>query len=189
MIIPQKEVSHIINILHQTKTFLLEKNPSKLKNLSNNTIHNACNYQDSASITIAVLIYALSKLIERQDFSRFKNWDLFVKKFNSQLDLAIKSLEQEKFEKYADYIALARKNIESHSISLKPYISEVLKKAAINKGGKIYEHGLSLEQTSKLLGISQWELADYIGSRTFDNKNLRTIDIKKRAKMALEFFS
>jgi len=189
MIIPQKEISHLVNIIHQTKVALLEKNAAQLKDLSNNTVHNACNYQDSASITIAVLIYTLSKLVERQDFSRFKNWDLFVKKFNSYLNLAIISLEEENFNKYEEYISLARKCIESQSISLKPYIQEVMKKASINKGGKIYEHGLSLEQTSKLLGITQWELADYVGSRTSDNRSLRTIDAKKRAKMALEFFS
>ena len=72
---------------------------------------------------------------------------------------------------------------------LKQYIQDVFKKAAINKGSKIYEHGLSLEHTAKLLGTSQWELSEYIGQKHFDVQQVQTIDIKERAKMALEFFS
>jgi CRISPR/Cas system-associated protein Cas7 (RAMP superfamily) len=46
-----------------------------------------------------------------------------------------------------------------------------------------------MEQTSKLLGITQWELSDYIGqSPISEAKESQTVDIKKRAKLALEFF-
>src|SRR3989338_7866278 len=37
----------------------------ELKELSNNTIHNASVFQDECSVSVAVLIYALSKIIER----------------------------------------------------------------------------------------------------------------------------
>ena len=83
---------------------------------------------------------------------------------------------------------MARALLQSQ-ISLKQYIQDVFKKAAINKGSKIYEHGLSLEHTAKLLGTSQWELSEYIGQKHFDVQQVQTIDIKERAKMALEFFS
>ena len=185
----KKEAQHRINVLQQVKSALLSKNALKLKNLSNNTIHSASSHQDSASITIAVIVYTLSKLIERDDHQKIKNWGMFVKKFNSFLDLAIKAIEDDRPKRYADYMEKARKILESHAISLKQYIKDVLKKASINKGSKIYAHGISLEQTAKLLGVTQWELSDYIGQKTFDIKQERTIDVKSRAKMALEFFS
>jgi predicted transcriptional regulator len=73
---------------------------------------------------------------------------------------------------------------------MKPYIQEVLRKASINKASKIYEHGISLGQTAQLLGITQWELSEYSGqTNVSDNDYNKTLDIKKRAKMALEFFS
>ena len=189
MFIEKKECIHIAELLEKTKTALLKKDFIKFKDLSNQTVHSACNYQDSASITISVLVYALSKLIEREDYNKVRNWDAFVKKFNSIFDLAIKAISDNNQNKYEEYIEMARKSLESQSINLKQYIQDVLKKAAINKGSKIYEHGLSLEHTAKLLGTTQWELSEYIGQKSLNPKQIQTIDIKKRAKMALEFFS
>lgn len=190
MLLPEKEKVHVISILHEAKNGLLEKDATKLKELSNNTIHNACNYQDSASITIAVMVYALSKFVERQDHVRFKSWDAFVKKIVSYFDLAIKAIEDDNQDAYENYVSLARKTFESQSISLKSYIQDVMKKASINKGSKIYEHGISLEQTSKLLGVTQWELSDYIGERAANEAGkAQTFDVRKRVKMAMEFFS
>src|SRR3989344_8525876 len=100
MIIEKKECIHITELLEKTKTALLKKDSIQLKDLSNQTIHSACNYQDSASITISVLVYTLSKLVERNDFNKIKNWDNFIKKFNSILDLANKAIRLGNQEKY-----------------------------------------------------------------------------------------
>ena len=190
MHLPKEEIEHQTSVLEKTQTALSTKNIFQLKELSNQTINTASAQQDSASITIAVIIYTLSKLVEREDYRKIPSWDKFVKKFNTIIDFAIKSLKDEKDEVYGKYIDKARQAIESQSIALKPYIQDVLKKASINKASKIYEHGVSLEQTAKLLGITQWELSDYIGGKDFaDFKQNQTIDVKSRAKMALEFFS
>jgi hypothetical protein len=190
MYLPKEEIEHQISVLQKTKQALSNKNLFLLKELSNQTINTAAAHQDSASVTIAVIIYTLSKLVEREDYKKISSWDKFVKKFNSILNLAIKALNDEKDEAYGKYINKARQVIESQSIALKPYILDVLKKASINKASKIYEHGVSLEQTSRLLGITQWELSDYIGGKDLaDIKQNQTLNIKQRAKMALEFFS
>jgi hypothetical protein len=190
MRLPKEEITHQISVLEKCKSALVQKNLFQLKELSNQTINTASAHQDSASITIAVIIYTLSKLVEREDYRKIPSWDKFVKKFNSFIDLAIKALKEDKEKFYEKYIDRARQAITSHSIALKPYIQDVLKKASINKASKIYEHGVSLEQTSRLLGITQWELSDYIGSKDLaDQKQNQTLDVKSRAKMALEFFS
>ena len=188
MNLEKKECEHIVSLLDESKKALVEKNAFSLKDLSNKTIHDACHYQDEASITIAVLLYSLSKIIEREDYSRMKNWDLFVKKFNAIIDLAILALNQHNEEAYQKYIAQARQTLESQSVNIKKYVEDVIRKASINKGSKLYSHGLSIAQTSQLLGVTQWELSEYIGEHTSDNKHDQTIDTKKRAKMALEFF-
>jgi len=189
MLLEKKECVHIIELLEKIKIALLNKDAVQLKELSNQTVHSSCHYQDSASITISVIIYALGKLVEREDYNKVKNWDAFTKKFNSILSLAIKAVNDDSQEKYEDYIKMARTSLESNAINLKKYIQEVLKKAAINKGSRIYEHGLSIEHTAKLLGITQWELSEYVGQKPLNHEQVHTIDIKKRAKIALEFFS
>jgi len=189
MQIDKKEISYRIILLNNVKSNLAKKNPIELKDLSNQTIHSASIIQDSASITIAVIIYALSKIIERDDYKKISTWSSFVKKFNLYMDGAIFALKQNDEKKYKDKLTEARKAIESISPNLKKYIKDVLRKAAINKASKLYEHGVSLEQTSKLLGITQWELSEYTGQKDLpDNKLNQTLTVKQRAKMALEFF-
>jgi len=136
------------------------------------------------------LIYTLSKLIERRDYERIVNWDDFVRKFNFVIDRTISALKKNDNESYAANMQEARGFLESVSGDLKYYIQEVLRKASINKGSRIYEHGISLGQTAKLLGISEWELLEYTGqSKIADMKFSDTLEIRKRAKMALEFLA
>lgn len=189
MELEKEECRDLESVLSQAKKALLKKNSFILKDLSNRTIHSSCSNQDEGSITTAVLIYTLGKLIEREDYTRIKSWDKFVKKFNAILDLAIDALEKNNYEAYTRHILKARQTIESISSSLKHYTKEILRKASIDKAFRIYEHGLSMEKTARLLGISQWELAEYTGQKYgHETKQGRTINVKKRAKLALEFF-
>ncbi|MEI6849517.1 MAG: hypothetical protein WCK29_00615 [archaeon] len=185
----QEEVGHLIDVITQAEEALYEHDANKLRDLSNQTIHQASAHQDEGCITLAVLIYTLSKLIERQDHGRIKNWDRFIPKFSSFMNLAIKALKDNNEEKYQDYLESARKTLSTISVSTKPYIQEVLRKASINKASKIYEHGISMGRTAKMLGITQWELSEYTGQKSVsDNPYNETLSVKKRAAMAMEFF-
>lgn len=185
-----EEAEHIHEVITTTQKSLMSNDALRLNQLSNQTIHSASCLQDPASITLAVIIYTLSKLIERRDYAKIENWSKFVKKMNSTLILAIKANDKRNYNLYESYIERARKLFDTLSINLKPYIGEVLRKSAINKAGKIYEHGISLGQTAKILGITQWELFEYAGQREkFMPSKIKTIDVKKRAKMALDFLS
>lgn len=186
---PEEEIDHIIQILSATKKALAEEDASSLRELSNQTIHCAAYIQDSGSITLAVIIYTLSKLIERSDQRRLKKWPEFSKRFNSWISLNIQALQEKKMEQYERYLEEMRKTLAATSINLKPYIQEVLRKASINKASRIYHHGISLGKTAQLLGITQWELSEYAGQKEGDDQSSNTLDVKKRAKTALEFFS
>jgi hypothetical protein len=185
-----EEAEHIIWVLEETKKALEKNDSMKLKDLSNMTQHTASVEQDSGSIAIAVLVYSIGKVLERREGLDIKNWDKFVKRFNAFLDLAIKALKDRKQDKLQYYLEGARKSLSTISINLKPYIQEVFRKASINKASRIYEHGISLGLTARLLGLTQWELSEYTGQLKLGDYNYNTtLDVKKRAKMALEFFS
>lgn len=185
-----EEDDHLISVISDAKQCLTDKNSSELKSLSNQIIHQASIHQDTGCITLAVLIYTLSKLIERKDYDRLENWDKFVKEIGQCMDSAVNELEKGKENDYENYLEKARMALSSISGDLKPYIQEVLRKASINKASKIYDHGISMERTAKMLGVTQWELSEYAGGRQApDSPFNETIDVKKRAKMALEFLS
>ncbi len=189
--IKKEEIAHLQEVLRTAQVALIRKDSIKLKELSDQTIHTTSIYQYRGLITITIIIYTLSKMTERQDYKRIKNWSSFVKKINKEFSITIVALKRNNLSLYDNSISNARKILESTSREFKQYIREVLTKAAINKGGKIYEHGLSLEKTSHLLGISQWELNEYAGTTMGKTsaKLSSTIKVKDRARMALEFFA
>lgn len=185
-----EEVGHVINVLEQTKEAIESEDVLKLKELSNLTLHAASTAQDTGSVTIAVIVYALSKIIQRREIFKIKNWKVFTKKIDGTIDLAIKALKEDKIDKYEKYMEHLRKTITSTNLNIRHLIQDVLRKASINKASRIYEHGISLGHTAQILGITEWELSEYAGqTRIPDVKFNVTISAEKRAKMAMEFFS
>ena len=184
----KKEMQHIASVLRQTKRALKEADALSLQQLSDQTIHSATIQQHTDFITLAVLIYALNKMVARHDKIKIKRWDSLVNKISNEIDKSLAELERRDVEEFARHLEHIKDLLIDFSPSAKQDIQEVLRKAAVNKATRIYEHGISLHQTAHLLGITQWELADYIGQRSiFDNPFNATIAVKKRAKMAEDF--
>lgn len=185
-----EERAHIIHVLDETREALKNNDSPALKDLSNQTIHCASCIQDTGSIIIAVLNYALSKIIERGKNSDMPSWKSFVSEFSEKIDSAAHALAEENEVKYQSELVKARKLLENAAGNIKPYIHEVLRNAAINKASKLYEHGISRGQTANLLGITQWELSEYSGPRVETKPEMnQKISVNQRAQMALEFLS
>jgi len=180
---------HIIRVIKDILVSLKKYDAVNLKDLSNQTIHCATCNQDAGSIAIGIIAYTLSKIVEREDYKKIKLWDDFLQKFNSFMNLAIKAAEEDNLGAFEEHIVRARKSIISAAPNMKNYLEETLRKAAINKAGKIYEHGLSLGQTAKILGVSEWEITEYAGQSRGNDYVASTLSVKQRAKMALEFLS
>lgn len=184
-----KEVSNILRIFQETQTAIKKNDNIKLKELSNQTIHTASTSQDSDNIAVAVIIYSLSKIIERKMYREYAGWDSFYKRIISAIDGSIDSLKKNDEKKFKENLELIRNTVNKLSGKLKIYIQDVFRKASINKASRIYEHGISLEKTAKLLGITMWELASYAGQTGISDVNLGiTRDTKSRIKFALEMF-
>lgn len=185
-----EEKEHLIYILNKTKNGLKTDNIVELQALSDQTIHSASVEQHTDYILIAVLIYTLAKLTSRKDDLKIDNWPLIVYKINKQIDNAIESIENDNESKFTEALIRIKKILVQNSLSLKTYVNDVLRKASINKASKIYEHGISLSQTARLLDLNKWELSEYIGQKEItEAKYNLTISIKKRVGWALKFFS
>lgn len=183
-----EEKEHIANVLREAIISLRKEDALALRDLSNRTVHCASCVQDSGSITIAILNYAISKILERNQHHRIKNWNAIIEKIILYYEIAAKELEKDNIGNYERNIIEARRAITGFS-DVKQAIKEVLNKASINKASKIYEHGISMGQVSNLLGVTQWELSEYAAqSNAADQRFFHSSDVKKRAEMALEFF-
>ena len=183
------ERENILRILKETLIALKKEDTIALKSLSNQTIHTASISQDPDNIAIAVIIYSLSKLIERPVYRAQKGWSRIFKNILVGVEHSIKALDRRDEEHLRKHLEKLRKRIGGFSGSLKKYIHDVFRKASINKASKIYEHGISMEKTARLLGISIWELASYAGQQMRDTDIGRTISTKERVKLAMEMFA
>ena len=69
-------------------------------------------------------------------------------------------------------------------------ITEDMIKEAIKKGSKFYEYGISIGRISELLGISKWDLLNYIGNTTIADISInKTIPIEKRIEITKKVFN
>jgi hypothetical protein len=184
-----QEADNVLRILKETRVAVENNDSFKLKDLSNQTINTSSLTQDSDNIAVAVTVYSLSKIIERQDYRQLPGWKKFYNNMLLYIDKSTKDIEDMKYDKFRDDFKNIRGSIDNLSGKLKKYIKEVLRGAEISKASRLYEHGISMEQTANLLGISLYELADYVGrtgiSEVPENKTMNT---KDRIKLAMDMF-
>lgn len=184
-----EERGHILNVLNKVIKALKQEDYLEIKFLSNQMVHNSSINQDPDSISVAVVIYSLSKMIERENYKQYRNWKFFYTNYITSLKRAIRALEKDNLSSFRNEMEYIRKLIQNLSGNLKNYMVEVFRKAQINKASRIYEHGISMEKTARILGISIWELAEYAGKTGIGDVDLSiTMPIKQRLALAEEFF-
>ena len=184
-----QEVDNVLRILHGAREALDKGDSAKMRALSNQTVNTASLTQDPDNIAVAVMVYSLSKIIEREDYKGLEGWDIFYKLFTSALDRAIKDVEDKQFDEFRKDFEMIRKAINKISGKLRKYIEEVFTQAEINKASRIHAHGVSMEQTANLLGVTLYDLADYVGKTGISEvPENQTMNVKDRIKMAEEFF-
>lgn len=185
---PMQEIikKDIIDVLANLVGILKVKEDSdivEMKGLSNHVIKNASIFQDEDSISVAVLIYALSKIIER------KQKELDYNKVIGMLNSSVSSLKNNNEEEFRKSIKNIFNFIRAMDERLRLFIHEVINQAQIKKGCRLCEHGISIARSSEMLGISQWELMHYVGKTTLIDQFSEPVNALKRLKIARSLFS
>jgi len=148
----------ILEVLSQAIASLQAEDHHALGELSNHIIHDASIFQDDDSVSVAVLVYALSKMVQRccDEKIPFQHLVPLVKQAHDNLAAGNE-------EGYRSLVRKMIDEVKKLDQKLKLYITEVMEKARVKKASKLHEHGISIARTAELLGVSQWELQDYIG--------------------------
>lgn len=184
-----QEIENIINILEKARKALKQEDTILIKNLSNRTVHSSSIDQDPDNINIAVILYTLSKLLERTRYKEMPGWGKFEKTYIDSIDNALIALKRKDIPAYRSQINRITQEIELISGHLKDYIQDVFRKAQISKASRIYEHGISRENAAKILDVSLWELNQYVGQTGISEVSITyTWDIKQRLKFTQEMF-
>ncbi len=170
----------ILSILSETRKVIEHNEIAELKEISNHTIHNASIFQDKDSITIAIIVYSLYKILS----SNSSSVGIILKKLY-ELENA---LAKEDYEKYHSLLKNMLNFLSKKSKEFKKNITEVIRQAQIKKGSKLYDHGLSVSKAADLLGISVWELMNYIGKTEINNTFNYGVPVSKRISYAKKIF-
>jgi hypothetical protein len=173
----------ILTVLKKAQKHISKGNSLRLKELSDYTISNAGIYQDTDSLSIAVIVYAISKLLERWGFDSEYSDEL-----RELLAGAEFSLRDNKEEEYREQIKKISEFISIIEKSYRIYIEKVLEKAQVKKGSRLYEQGISAAKAASLLGIGQWELMSYVGKTNIHEDTETKFSADQRLKFARSLF-
>lgn len=179
----------ILSVLKDSLEAIRKDDAVKLKDTSDHVIHNVSIFQDEYSISIAVIIYAVAKIFERLRYRKYKDWPKFYKVIFENLNMAYEALNKDNITGYEYFIHKIVQDLNKVEEKFRKYISEVIERAKVSKASRIYEHGISAGRTAELLGISEWELMDYIGGTGIaDVKFSVTKSINYRVKLVRGLF-
>jgi len=185
----QKIKEEILSALNQASAAINRNDVVKLRDLSNQTISSGSIFQDEDIVTVAILMYSLSKIFERTDYKETKSWNLFYKSIISNLGNAKNELIKNNFKGYNKSIASLFNTVDKLDSKLKTYVKDLMAKAEITRGSRFYEHGLSIGRIADLIGISRWDLMEYSGKTGIaDVKESVTKNVRERVKFARSLF-
>ncbi len=179
----KKDILDILNRVIEILKIKEEGDVLEIKKLSDHTIHISSIFQDSDAISMAVVIYACYKIIERHGKEESSVYAVIL----NHLKNAEEYLKNNDIENYRKTISNLFEEISKIDKALKEYIVNVIDKAKIKKGSKIHEHGISVARTAEILGISQWELMSYIGKTEIASEEKPT-GTKERLNYARKLF-
>lgn len=169
----------ILDVIKKSIIAIENNNLDELRALSDQTIKDSTTAQDKYSISMAVIIYSLYKIFSKGTDGKFKD---------KSIDLLKKSYNNLQKGNIPSYYEIIKKIYHELSIIEKKfglYITEVINQAKIKKSSKVYEQGLTAGKAASLLGISPWELMNYIGNtKIADEPIIETKSVIERLNIA-----
>jgi hypothetical protein len=178
----------LLNIITKAKSALSREDSASLSKFSTETITYASVYQDKESVQVAVIMYALAKIVQRAETDP-SYWQKIHESIEKEFYDAEEFLEKSNDKGYYDAIKKILQDIGQADDMLRKYIEDVLGKAKIVKGFNMYDSGVSIGRSAELLGISQWELMSYAGkTKVIDIYKEGIIPIKERLAYAKKIF-
>jgi hypothetical protein len=155
----QEIKTNISFVLKSLIKILSSKNisSSDLKSLGNRLMDNISLFKDKNCISLSVLIHSLYKIFSKNsemDRSLLKGLiEQALRNINSDLD----------FENSLKSIFV---HIKKYDDNLDRSVIQILRHAQIKKGLKVYEYGVSIGEAANTIGVSRWEILEYLGSST-----------------------
>jgi len=183
------EKINLLNIIKKTEQAIRRDDLRAMKDLSDKTVHSSTIYQDTYFLTIAVVVYSIAKIIERTRYQKYKDWNVFYKNVIKGLDGAKTHLEKDELKEFENDLKSIIQIVGKLETNLKKWIKFIVRKAKVQKGSRVHEHGVSLGRVADMLGVTEWEIMEYIGpSGISEVKLAKTKEVEDRIKLVRKIF-
>lgn len=175
----QKNIAYVLKslkkILHSSHIASAD-----LKKLSNSLMEDVSLFRDKDSLSLEIFVYSLYKIIN-------KDTSVINSSLIKHIDLLIKSVYSESI--FRQQLRRAFEHLKAYDKNIDVNILQIIRHAEVKKGLKIYEHGLSISEASEILGVSRWELMEYLGTAGIIDKDIPNLsNYKHRLNFARGLF-
>lgn len=170
-------LSKTIDILKKKDSFDTEE----LKNLSEQAIEDVAVHKDIDLISATVLVYSIYKVLPEIKPENYK--DLVA-----ELESAFSNLQQNQLGRYNQNIKSLYDIIRRDNAEVKVHLQDVMHAARIKKSASLLKKGLSIGQAAGLMGLSNWDLQQYVGGTTLLGQHKEIYPVSKRLSLALKLF-
>ncbi|MEK6938521.1 MAG: hypothetical protein AABX04_05735 [Nanoarchaeota archaeon] len=174
----------LLLILSKTIDILKTKDSSdieELKNLSEQAIEDVAVHKDIDLISATVLVYSIYKVLPEIKEEDYK--DLMV-----ELESALSNLQQNQLGRYNQKIKSLYDILRRDNSDVKMHLQDVMHAARIKKSASLLKKGLSIGQAAGLMGLSNWDLQQYVGGTTLLGQHKEIYPANKRLGLALKLF-
>jgi len=178
----RKEIIRILTKLIEILEVKEEKGIKELKELSDKAVEGVALHKNLDIISVTVLVYSLYKI---RDCIPPKDYQ----KILTDLNFARKSLEENRLGRYNKSIRSLFDLVRKCNAKIKEHLQDVMHAARIKKGASLLSKGLSIGQAAGLMGLSNWDLQQYIGKTVTFEQHREIMPARKRIITALKIFN
>jgi hypothetical protein len=151
----------IISVLEESIKDIKKNDLASLREQSEKIINISAIYQDKATISLAVILYSIFKILEKKRYTTYKDWNKFKINLIKNLRSALDSLKKGDIEIYYHFIKQVIRDLKQIEDEMGLFIDHVLNTTKIKKACSLFLNGLSLGRVAEILGIPKWDLMKY----------------------------
>ncbi len=150
-------------VLERTHLAFSASDSLGLRELSNQAINSAALDNDPVMAEVAVIAYALSKLLAKAHFQKESSWPALVSSVKKDLVAAIVFAKKQDWKKTTQLLKNITSTISKTDARFGNFWQNGVEKARVKLASSAYALGLSLSQAHMLTGCDKSELFNYIG--------------------------
>lgn len=156
----------IKRVLNGAYSAVRRKKYYRLDKLSNQLNHSAAIHQSKEISLCSAVVFALSKLFTNRDYFEHSGFSKFREAVLSNLKRAKKALRANKIGQYMQRLRSIENKIEQIDKKVKAYQEPLMQYSRAKKAAHAVEHGLSINQASRLFDVPEWDITRHTGKST-----------------------